>query len=297
MVDDEKHWLITGVSSGIGRATAEAALAAGHRVVGTVRRSEQLHDFERLSPGRARAVLMDLRHPPSVASGVAAAVLACNGRVDVLVNNAGRGLVGAIEETNDAEAHEVFAANFFGQLSVTRAVLPLMRQQRSGHIVSASAVAGFTGFAGLGIYSAAKAAVDVCCEALAHEVAPFGINVTILTLGIFRTRFIVNCCKTRARSAAYAHTPAGKFRKFMARLDGRQPNDPVKAAQAIVRVAGSKNPPLHLVLGRDALAVTRRRMEGIARDLSEWEDVGTSTAFSCASAPDQTHERVAQVDP
>jgi NAD(P)-dependent dehydrogenase (short-subunit alcohol dehydrogenase family) len=280
MSTNAKQWLITGVSSGLGRATAQAALAAGHRVVGTVRRREQLKQFEELSYGRASAVLMDVMQPASVAAGVEAAAKAAGGRFDVLVNNAGSGLVGAIEETDDAEAQDVFEANFFGQLRVTRALLPFMRSQLGGHIVAASAVAGFTGFAGFGVYSAAKAAVDACCEALAHEVAPFGIKVTVLTIGMFRTRFIANCRKTRTRWPAYAHTPAGKFRDYIDQLDGRQLNDPIKAAQAIVRVVDSWNPPLHLALGGDAVAVMRRRIERVQQDLAEWETLGASTAFA-----------------
>jgi NAD(P)-dependent dehydrogenase (short-subunit alcohol dehydrogenase family) len=280
MLSNDQHWLITGVSSGIGRATAEAALAAGCRVVGTLRRADQLSDFEALGPGRATPVLMDVMQPASVSTGVAAAAKATKGRFDVLFNNAGRGLVGALEETNDAEAHEAFEANFFGQANVTRAVLPFMRRRRSGHILYASAIAGFTGFAGLGFYSAAKAAIDAYGEALAHEIAPFGIKVTVLTLGMFRTRFVVNCRKTASRRPTYAHTPAGKFRDFIGQLDGRQPNDPVKAAQAIVRIAGLQDPPLHLALGADAVAVMRRRIETLERDLEAWEAVASSTAFA-----------------
>src|SRR5258706_611030 len=164
--NNHKNWLITGVSSGIGRSLAEAALAQGHRVVGTVRTHEHVAQFEKLAPGRASAVVLDVSQPPSVVAGIQVAAQALGGRVDVLVNNAGWGLVGAIEETSLDEAHDVFETNFFGQLNVTRAVLPIMRAQGSGHILVSSAIGGFTRFAGLGVYSAAQAPADLMNETL-----------------------------------------------------------------------------------------------------------------------------------
>lgn len=274
-----KTWLITGMSSGMGRALAEAALAEGHVVVGTVRRPEQVAEVEALAPGRAMAVLMDVTDPAGVADGVSAAARALGGRIDVLVNNAGWGLVGAVEETSDREAHEVFEANFFGQLNVTRAVLPVMRAQGSGHILAASAIGGFTGFAGLGVYSAAKAAVDVMAEALAQEVAPFGIKVTVLTLGIFRTNFASSSLKGTAAMAEYAETPAGRFRGFIGQLTGKQPNDPARGAAAILRVVASANPPLHLALGQDALGVMAKKAAGLQADMDAWREVSASVAY------------------
>ena len=224
-----KNWLITGVSSGLGRSLAEATLAQGQVVVGTVLKREQIGEFEKVSPGRAIAVMLDVTKPDSVISGVEAAAKALAGRIDVLVNNAGWGLVGAIEETSLKEAHDVFEVNFFGQLNVTRAVLPIMRAQGSGHILAASAMAGFTGFAGLGLYSAAKAGVDVMNEALAQEVAQFGIKVTVLTLGSFRTNFASSSLKQTATVITeYAGTPAGRARGYMGGLSGKQPNDPAR---------------------------------------------------------------------
>src|SRR5258706_1439359 len=232
-----KNWLITGVSSGIGRSLAEVALAHGHRVVGTVRNPQQETQFEQLAPGRARAVILDVAQPISVTRGVQAAAQALGGRIDVLVNNAGWGLVGAIEETSIAEAHEVFETNFFGQLNVTQAALPIMRAQGSGHILVASAIGGFTGFAGLGLYSAAKAAADVMNEALAQEVAPFVIKVTVLTLGIFRTHFASTSLKRTGRvMSEYESTPAGRFRAFIGGLSRQQPNEPIRDAPGLLPV-------------------------------------------------------------
>jgi NAD(P)-dependent dehydrogenase (short-subunit alcohol dehydrogenase family) len=274
-----KNWLITGVSSGIGRSLAEAALAEGHFVVGTVLRREDVGEFERLSP-RARAVTLDVTKPESVISGVEAAAKALAGRIDVLVNNAGWGMVGAVEETSLNEAHDIFEANFFGQFNVTRTVLPIMRTQGSGHILSSSATAGFTGFAGFGLYSAAKAAVDVMNEALAQEVAPLGIKVTVLTLGSFRTNFASSSLKhTATIMTEYAETPAGQFRGYIGGLSGRQPNDPARAAQAILSAVAAENPPLHLALGGDALGVVRQKIASLQQDTAVWEATSTSVAF------------------
>lgn len=278
-----RNWLITGVSSGIGRSLAEAALGQGDVVVGTVRKPGQIAEIERLAPGRAMAVVLDVTDPESVAAGVEAAAKAMGGRIDVLVNNAGWGLVGAVEETSDAEAHAVFEANFFGQLAVTRAVLPFMRARGSGHILAASAIGGFTGFPGLSVYSAAKAAVDVMNEALAGEVASFGIKVTVLTLGIFRTNFAASSLKETSAMDAYAGTPAGRFRGFIGGLTGKQPNDPVRGAQAILQVVASENPPLHLVLGPDALGVVRKKLDRVREDVAAWQAVSASTAFPDAA--------------
>jgi NAD(P)-dependent dehydrogenase (short-subunit alcohol dehydrogenase family) len=278
--DNYKTWLITGVSSGIGRSLAEAALAHGHRVVGTVRSREHVAQFEQLSPDRAIAVELDVAQPASVDPGVQAAVQALEGRIDVLVNNAGWGLVGAIEETSMDEARDAFETNFFGQFNVTRSVLPIMRAQGSGHILVSSAIGGFTGIAGLGIYSAAKAAVDVMNEALAQEVAPFGIKVTVLTLGIFRTRFASSSLRQTAQVISeYTQTPAGQFRSFIGGLSGKQPNDPVRAAQAILQIVEADKPPMHLALGSDALRVMNTKIASLQQDMAAWELRSTSVAF------------------
>jgi len=159
-------------------------------------------------------------------------------------------------------------------------VLPVMRAQGSGHIVATSAVGGFTGFAGLGVYSAAKAAVDIMNEALAQEVAPFGIKVTILTLGIFRTNFASSSLKqTASLMDSYEDTAVGAFRGFMGQLAGKQPNDPVRGAQAILKLVASDMPPLHLALGQDAVGVMERKIAGLQADIDAWRDVSTSVVF------------------
>lgn len=275
-----KNWLITGVSSGIGRSLAEAALADGHAVVGTVRKVEQIREFEKLSPGRATAVVLDVTKPDDVVSGVKEAAKALGGRIDVLVNNAGWGLVGAIEETSVEEARDIFDVHFLGQFNVTRAVLPIMRAQGSGRILAMSGIGGFTGYAGLGIYSAAKAAIDVMNEALALEVAPFGIKVTVLTLGIFRTNFASSSLKhTATVMTEYAETPAGKFRVFIGGLPGKQANDPARAALAILKLVADENPPMHLALGKDALGVMGKKIAGLQQDMATWEATSASVVF------------------
>ena len=203
----------------------------------------------------------------------------------MVANNAGFGTVGSIEETNLEEASSLFETNFFGQFNVVNAVLPVLRKQQSGHILTFSAIGGFTGFPGLGVYSAAKAAADVMSEALAQEVAGFGIKVSVITLGIFRTNFASSSLKYTAREMAeYAETPAGKFRAFIGGLDGKQPNDPAKAAQAILEVVGSGEPPLHLPLGGDAVGVMRKKLEQVGGDVDQWAELAQTTAFEAKAA-------------
>ena len=279
MTKTSKTFFITGVSSGLGRALAEAVLAAGGQVAGTLRKSEQAAEFQALAPGRALALIADVTDPASVEAAVAKTVEAF-GRIDVVANNAGAGTVGAVEETSLAEARDIFELNVFGQFNVLKAVLPVLRRQQSGHVLTFSAIGGFTGFPGLGVYSAAKAASDVMSEALAQEVAGFGIKTTVLTLGIFRTKFASSSLRfTEAEMAKYADTPAGKFRGFISGLDGKQPNDPEKAAQAILEIVEAEAPPLHLPLGADAVGVMRKKLAAVGSDIDAWEALATSTVF------------------
>ncbi len=278
-----KTFFITGVSSGIGRALAEAVLASGGNVAGTLRNRDQVGEFEALAPGRAKALIADVTDREQVEIAIKDAVDVF-GRIDVVANNAGAGTVGAIEETSEAEAHAIFDLNFFGQFNVVQAALPILRRQQSGHILTFSAIGGFTGFPGLGVYSAAKAAADVMSEALAQEVASFGIRTTILTLGIFRTKFASGSLRfTKTGMAEYAETPAGKFRGFIGGLDGKQPNDPEKAAQAIIEIVEADEPPLHLPLGQDALGVVGKKLDQVRGDVDRWSDLAASVVFADAA--------------
>ena len=275
----ERKVLITGVSLGLGRALAKKILKQGGHVAGTLRHKSQMNDFEALAPGRALAIKMDITNPEQVQSGVEKAI-ATFGQIDVLANNAGHGLVGAIEETSDTEALKMLDTNFLGSLRVTRAVLPQMRQQKSGHIINYSAIGGFIGFPGLGVYSAAKAAVDIMGEALAAEVKPLGIDVTILTVGIFRTEFAGRSLQhTEQILEAYQETPAGKFRGFINNLQGNQPNDPERAAEVIIKLIESDEPPLHLALGNDAVKTIQDKIERLQQDIQAWQEISASTAF------------------
>ena len=263
----------------MGRALAQKILEQGGYVAGTLRNKSQMSGFEALAPGRALAIEMDITNPAQVQLGVEKAI-ANFGQIDVLANNAGHGLVGAIEETSDLETQQVLDTNFMGSLRVIRSVLPQMRQQQSGHIINYSAIGGFTGFPGLGVYSAAKAAVDIMGEALAAEVKPLGINVTILTVGIFHTEFAGRSLQhTEQVLDAYQETPAGKFRGFIDNLQGNQPNDPQKAAEAIIKLIESDEPPLHLALGNDAIKTIQEKIERLQQDLQAWQEISASTAY------------------
>jgi NAD(P)-dependent dehydrogenase (short-subunit alcohol dehydrogenase family) len=276
---ENKVVLITGASSGLGRELAIGLLTHGAKVAGTVRNNEQIATFEALAPGKALGVNMDVTDAPAVQTGVQK-VIGRFGHIDVLANNAGAGTVGAVEETSLEEARKIFEVNFFGGLQVTQAVLPYMRAQRSDHILQFSAIGGFLGYPGLGVYSAAKGATGILGEALAEELKPLGIHVTVLTIGIFHTQFAgTSLAYTEKQIEDYAETPAGKFRGFIGGLQDKQPNDPVKGAEAIVKLLQSDNPPIHAALGADAMGGMRKKMVDIETSLKAWEGNAASTAF------------------
>jgi NAD(P)-dependent dehydrogenase (short-subunit alcohol dehydrogenase family) len=270
-------WLITGVSSGFGRDLAKAALARGDIVAGTVRQATQLQEFRDLSPGRSFAYQLDVTVPESIAA-ITANIVRDTGRIDVLVNNAGYGLIGAAEETSDAEARKVIETNFFGLLNVTLAVLPHMRAARKGHVVNMSSLAGIVGIPGVSLYCASKFAVEGLSESLAGELAPFGIKVTIVEPGGFRTDFSGRSLVMPAKILPeYAGTPAAIARDRMGKYAGHEPGDPVKAAHAILRVVDSDAPPMRLVLGADALGAGRAKLGSLAENYDAWQEVSVAT--------------------
>jgi NAD(P)-dependent dehydrogenase (short-subunit alcohol dehydrogenase family) len=279
MIDTDKVWLITGSSSGFGRALAHAALERGYRVVATARQPEQLQELRDRYPDRVLTVALDVTDEQSVQQAVAAALSAYD-RIDVLVNNAGYGAFGAIEEFSLDDIRQQFEVNFFGLLDVTRAVLPTMREQRSGHILNISSVGGFASFSGAGIYSASKFALEGASEALAQEVKPLGIKVTIVEPGAFRTAF-----RTSASSKPPAHLIAdyaqtsGKTRELVQAMNGKQPGDPVKAVAAMIQVVESDDPPLRLALGEDAVNGITKKLESMKADLEKWKDASINTAL------------------
>ena len=275
---DGRVWLITGCSRGLGRTLAEAVLARGDRLVATARDAQSLEPLRQLAPERVRAHALDVNREDRVQAVVAAAIAAF-GRIDVLVNNAGYGLAGAVEEVSDAEARAQFETNVFGALSLTRAVLPQMRAQRSGHILQISSAAGFVSSPGLGLYNASKFALEGYSEALAQEVAPLGIRVTIIQPGPFRTDWAGPSLLTpQHRIAAYADT-AHKTIATLNGYSGKQPGDPVRAAAAMIQVVETAHPPLRLPLGEGALGRIRAKLKSVSEELAAWEALTLSTSF------------------
>jgi NAD(P)-dependent dehydrogenase (short-subunit alcohol dehydrogenase family) len=284
MNNTDKVWLITGSSTGLGHALAQAVLERGYHLVATARKPEQLKDLRDRYPDRVITVALDVTNEQSVQQAIAAALDAYD-RIDVLVNNAGYGAFGAIEEFSTDDIRQQFEVNFFGLLDVTRAVLPTMREQRSGHILNISSVGGFASFSGAGIYSASKFALEGASEALAQEVKPLGIKVTIIEPGAFRTAFRTNASsKPPAHLIAdYAET-SGKTRKLVQAMDGKQPGDPVKAAAAMIQMVETDNPPLRLALGEDSVNGITQKLESMKAELETWKDVSMNTAFEEAKA-------------
>jgi len=276
-----KVWLITGSSTGFGRSLTEAVLKHGYRVIATARKPEQLSDLIEQYPDTAKAVRLDVTNPQEVRDAVKAALEAF-GRIDVLVNNAGYGAVGAIEEVSDEAIRRQFETNVFGALNLTRAVLPTLRQQRSGHILNLSSVGGFVSFGATGVYCATKFALEAVSEALAKEVASLGIKVTIIEPGAYRTDF--NCRSLMApEDLIEDYAPvSGAFLQWLEQMDGKQPGDPAKAAEAMIQVVESDNPPLRLALGADAVGAIAEKLQSVKEELDTWKEVAVNTAFEGA---------------
>jgi len=272
-------WFITGTSSGFGRAIAAAVLTRGERVVATARDRRAVKDLADRAPGCVRAYALDVTDPATVTAAVAGAIEEF-GRIDVLVNNAGRGLVGALEELSEEEIHAVLGTNVLGVAAVTRAVLPHMRARRSGHIVQMSSVGGVVGTPGHAIYATTKFALEGMSEALACEVSPLGIRVTIVEPGPFRTDFAGRSMRFATQIADYRDTPAGVLRERFSDNDGAQPNVPVKAAQAILRAVDDDTSPLRLPLGPEAVTLIRRKLQRQLADLDSWETVSFDTRYA-----------------
>ncbi|MGF6654785.1 NAD(P)-dependent dehydrogenase (short-subunit alcohol dehydrogenase family) [Paraburkholderia youngii] len=271
-------WFITGVSSGFGRSLAEAVLARGDKVVGTVRNETQIASFENLAPGRAHGLLLDVTDAAAVPRAVGQA-LERTGAIDILVNNAGYGLFGALEEVSDAQARELFDTNVFGTVNVIRAVLPHFRARKRGHIVNFSSVAGVIGIAGCSFYCASKHAVEGLSESLAQELHPFGIGVTLVEPGGFRTNFAGGSLKWSENELPDYSETVGQMRRYMSSYHGTQAGDPAKAAEAIVRAVSADAPPLRLPLGPDAVDVVRKKLASIQDNLETWLEVSSSTNF------------------
>jgi NAD(P)-dependent dehydrogenase (short-subunit alcohol dehydrogenase family) len=275
---ETKIWFVSGISSGLGQAIAQEAIAQGYFVIGTFRNQPQVDVFNERYKNRALALVLDVTNFDQIES-VAHWVKAEFGKVDVLVNNAGIGFAGAIEETAVEEAREVFDVNFFGALKLTQAFLPLFRQQKSGHIVQISSHGGIKAFAGFGIYNASKFALEGMSEALAQEVAPLGIKLTIVEPGPFRTAFAGSGFKLAHREIADYQPTAGVFRERIKGVDGKQEGDPAKAAKAIIDITNLAQPPLRLPLGKIALVSLSTKLESVRADLEAYRQVAESAVF------------------
>ncbi|MFB8025789.1 oxidoreductase [Streptomyces sp. NPDC056465] len=276
--NDGKVWLITGANSGFGRALAEAAIAAGDTVVAAVRRTSALDDLVAAHPGQVEAVALDITDGERI-DEVAADVLARYGRVDVLVNNAGRTQVGAFEETTEQELRALFDLHVFGPARLTRALLPGMRERRSGSVVMMSSMGGQLSFAGFSAYSATKAALEQLSEGLNDEVRPFGITVLIVEPGSFRTNlFGRGAAYLSEENPAYAAT-AGRTRQMVEAGGGDAPGDPAKAAAAIRQALEAERTPLRLPLGGDAVDALVGHLDSVRAELTEWEKVSRGTDF------------------
>lgn len=274
----QKIWFITGISSGLGKALTEAVLQHGDFVIGTFRKPEQVDEFNRTYPDKGYAMLLDVTQRSQI-DAAAEQVTSQFGRVDVLVNNAGYGFAGAIEEASEAEIRAVFEANFFGAVAVTQAFLPLMRQQRSGHIIQMSSHGGMKAFAGFGVYNASKFALEGISEAVAAEVAPLGIRVTMVEPGPFRTEFAAAAFTQAHQQLDDYNATAGVFRSRMQAVNGQQEGDPVKAAEAIYHITTIDNPPLRLPLGKIALNTLAAKLASVQQDINAWRSVAEGATF------------------
>lgn len=273
-----KTWMITGVSGGLGREIARAALERGDIVVGAMRRPEAVAAFEALAPGRAHGVVMDVTDTAAIAAAVAKAE-SVTGTLDVLVNNAGYGLVGAVEEASLDEVRAQFEVNVFGPLAVLKAVLPAMRARRAGRIINITSVSGLAVWAGTGVYCASKWALEGLTQTLAQEVADLGIRVVNVAPGGLRTDFATGSKVIVADKLSDYDGLARDAERIMADHAGQEPGDPAKAARAILTIADVEDPPMHLLLGEDALKYAGYAAQGLAADIEAWKTLSLSTGF------------------
>jgi NAD(P)-dependent dehydrogenase (short-subunit alcohol dehydrogenase family) len=273
-----KTFLITGVSSGLGRAFAEAALAAGHRVVGTVRSDADAEAVAARAPGRAFPLVLDVTDYDAIPAGIADAE-ARAGAIDVLVNNAGYGHEGVLEESSMDDLQRQFAANVFGPVAMIRAVLPGMRERRRGHIVNVTSMGGFITMPGISFYCGSKFALEGVSEALGKEVAGFGIRVTALAPGQFRTDWAGRSMDRTPRSVADYDAVMDPIRAARQAKSGNQPGGPAKAAQALLALVEAENPPVRLFLGGDALGLVAQKLDAMRAEIAAWDALSRSTGF------------------
>jgi NAD(P)-dependent dehydrogenase (short-subunit alcohol dehydrogenase family) len=279
----QKVWFITGASKGLGLTLAKQLLNQGEQVAATSRNIDELNKAVDANNDNFLPLSVDISNEDSVSEAIEA-VIAKFGKIDVVVNNAGYGLTGAVEELTDAESRANFEVNVFGSLNVIRKAMPFLRQQGSGHIINIASIGGFTGaFAGFGIYCATKFAVHGFSESLREEVKGFGVKVTVVSPGYFRTNFLSKTSlnvpsnqmpeyqEVRAVQDAHEHD-----------INGNQPNDPEKGAAAMIKLVSLENPPVHLFLGEDAYALADAKIAAVQQDMEQWAAIGKSTGFDAA---------------
>jgi NAD(P)-dependent dehydrogenase (short-subunit alcohol dehydrogenase family) len=271
-----KLLLITGVSSGFGRALAQQALADGHRVAGTVRNAQAAQAFEAMCPERAHARLLDVTQFEAI-DGVVADIEAKLGPIDILVNNAGYGHEGILEESPLSDMRRQFDVNVFGPVAMMKAVLPFMRARRRGHILNITSMGGYITMPGIAYYCGSKFALEGISDTLAKEVQAFGIAVTAIAPGSFRTDWAGRSMQRSARSIADYDALFDPVRKAREEKSGKQLGDPARAARAILDVIEAEASPTHLLLGSDALQLVRGKLADLGRDLDAWEAVSVST--------------------
>lgn len=273
-----KIWLITGISSGLGKALAESVIEKGDFVIGTFRKQSQVDEFNEKYSSKAFSILLDITNEQSIERNIEKLVSKFE-RIDVLVNNAGVGFVGAIEETSMEETRKVFEANFFGTLKLTQVILPHMRKNKNGHIVQISSHGGIKAFAGFGIYNASKFALEGFSEALAQEVAPLGIKLAMVEPGPFRTNFAGSGLGLAEKEIEDYNETAGVFRGKLKGVHNKQEGDPQKAANAIIDLVNSKSPTLRLPLGKTALMTIGMKIESVKADLEKNREIAENAIF------------------
>jgi NAD(P)-dependent dehydrogenase (short-subunit alcohol dehydrogenase family) len=274
----QKVWFITGAARGFGLDIAKAALLSGDKVVATVRsKPDQLTATLQGHPDLL-VVVLDVTHIDHVKDGVQKAI-ARFGQIDVLVNNAGYGLLAATEEATDEEIRRQYDTNVFGLLNVTRAVLPFMRTKKTGHIINTSSLFGYgASLPGFGIYGSTKYAVEGISEGLALELAPLGIHVTAIAPGLFSTDFLAGDSYVASKKVLEAYnTTVGRSRVAAGQFHGNQPGDPAKLAQVVIKLANSENPPLHLPIGKDSVDTFRKNAAKIEKEVAAWEEISSNT--------------------
>ncbi|WP_261304059.1 oxidoreductase [Paenibacillus andongensis] len=273
----QKVWFITGASRGFGLEITKAALAEGNKVVATVRSKPEQLAAQFDNNENLFVTVLDVTDEARALTAAKHAVDKF-GRIDVLVNNAGYGLLSGVEEASYEEVKQIYDANVFGLLNVTRAILPYMRKQRSGHVINISSVGGLNGYVGWGIYGSTKFAVEGITESMALELAPLGIYATVVAPGFFRTEFLdpTSLIRTAHVIDDYAGT-VGEMRSFATQVNKKQPGDPKKLAQAFIKLVNSEKPPVHLPLGNDTLAMYREKTARFEKDIADWHAVITGT--------------------